>query len=182
MYLDNQYICEDGEKISDYYNDVRCNYDRDCRDFSDEMGCPCNETIDETEYWKNKIFQVGYISWGGPKGMSCRVACMGDLGEYHWTYSKWHIVRVGINNDCTRRGIFTLLGKLKVWPYTGSECPRLGSECRYTFPDHFPEEGRSLPSEGQLHQKGPYLRPPEKGQNVLSGAVILYRISDWPWR
>ncbi len=31
--------------------------------------------------------------------------------------------------------------------------------------------------QGQLHQKGPYFRLPEKCQNVLSGAVILYRIS-----
>ncbi len=46
-------------------------------------------------------------------------------------------------------------------------------------PDHFPGEGRSLPREGQLHQKGPYLGLPEKGQNVLSGAVIVYRISEF---
>ncbi len=34
--------------------------------------------------------------------------------------------------------------------------------------DHFPREGRSLPQEDQVHQKGPYLKLPEKSQNVPS--------------
>ncbi len=45
---------------------------------------------------------------------------------------------------------------------------------RGTVNDHFPREGRSLPQEGPLHQKGPYLKLPEKDQNVLSGAVIPF--------
>ena len=76
----------------------------------------------------------------------------------------------------------------EVGPHLVSECPHPASDARTCqwcphfpmrdmLPDHFPGEGRSLPKQGQLHQKGSYLKLSEKGQNVLSGAVILYMIS-----
>ena len=76
-------------------------------------------------------------------------------------YKPW--LRGGIKYDCTRGGILAILGKSKVWPSMGSVpspgkwLPSPGKWC----PHHFPGEGRSLPKEGQLHQKGPYLRLPE---------------------